>query len=221
MQSQGRMRLMHVLSAAAFAAAVCGWATQAVAQAPTDVARVEEEWFAVLNEPNNMVESPQFHTTMSPVANLDSFYAQVTWNYRYITDLYGALQYQPGGLQLHSWKGDTELRTRTLSTAILSTAAENIVWTQSLQTDGATLTFDILNGWSTTWGAFGKDMRISADANLPNLNTYSTDVSVKNSWVTYGSNRLTLLMIYEVRRYNAYGQLIATDCEPKVLQIAH
>jgi len=50
-----------------------------VAQPPESIMRVEEDW--VLVEPDGDVLAPQFHTLMSPFIHLDSFYAQVTWNY--------------------------------------------------------------------------------------------------------------------------------------------
>ena len=46
------------------------------------VIRVEEDWILVVNEPDYAVDSPQFHTVMSPDNHIDSYYAQVTWNYK-------------------------------------------------------------------------------------------------------------------------------------------
>lgn len=178
---------------------------------PNPVVRVEEDWKLVLNDPNTSVDSPQFHTTMSPVPGVESYYAVVTWNY------YEAPDFVAGGLQLHSWNGDTEIRRRGVMTAPLSTTAETITWTQALQTDGIMLVFSIQNGNSATWGAFGRDMQIEANANLPDLNAYTTGTSVGNSCITYGQNRVNLLMITAVRRYDAEGNLLSTDETPRVV----
>src|SRR5262245_5177887 len=133
-------------AASAFAgAAILGFPHFARAQAVA-VTHIEEDWELVLNEPNNSKDSPQFHTVMSPVGNLDGFFAQVVWNYRELPD------FQAGGLQLQSWNGEDLLRTRTVSTRELSTSAESITWTQSLDTDGSTLSFELKDGESTTWG---------------------------------------------------------------------
>jgi hypothetical protein len=183
----------------------------AVGQATNPVVRVEEDWQLALNEPNDSVASPQFHTIMSASGALSSYYAEVTWNYS------DTPSFIPGGLQLHSWSGDTLVKQHTVRPELLSTTAETITWTQALETDGTTLYFDILDGNSVTWGWFGRDMRISEQANLPDLSGYSPAVSVANSAVTYGANRVNMLMIREVRYYTATGRLAATDYLPRIV----
>ncbi len=175
------------------------------------VMRIEEDWMLVLNEPNDTVESPQFHTRMSAFPGLESYYAQVVWNYRELPE------FTPGGLQLQSWHAETRIRSRTVRFEALSTAAETITWTQALETDGLMLSFEIFNGQSTTWGAFGRDMRIDEDAAIPDLSQYTTDASMRNSWITFGSNRVDLWAITEVRYYDADGNLLRTDTQPKIV----
>ena len=51
-------------------------------QPTQSVLRVEEDWKLVLLEPDGLQNAPQFHSVMSPSGDLDSLYAQVTWNYR-------------------------------------------------------------------------------------------------------------------------------------------
>jgi hypothetical protein len=177
---------------------------------PDAVIRVEEDWTLVLNDPNGDVDSPQFHTTMAPTDNLDSYYAQVLWNYRETPD------YRSGGVQLQSWYEEDLLRRKSIEYGQLSTTAETITWTQGLDTDGATLSFDVTNGQSTTWGPFGRDMRISSDSGLTDLSGYSPDTSVENACITYGSNRVDLLVITEVRRYGRDG-LLSVDSTPRVV----
>ncbi|HOW17520.1 MAG TPA: hypothetical protein PLC79_00675 [Phycisphaerae bacterium] len=181
-----------------------------LARAQEPVIRVEEDWVLILNEPNDNLDSPQFHTTMSPFPNLDSYFAVVSWNYRETPD------FVPGGVQLQSWNGDERIRSRTIDYGQLSTSAETITWTQSLETDGAVLLFQVLNGQSTTWGTFGRDMRIDADANLPDLSGYSPDASVGNSCISYGANRVDVLMITQVRRYGPSG-LLSVDSKTRVV----
>lgn len=175
------------------------------------VVRVEEDWQLVMNEPDENVDSPQFHTVMSPYDHVDTHYAQVLWNYRETPD------YTAGGVQLQSYDGDYLIRTRSVEYRQLSTSAEAIRWTQSLQTDGATLTFSVFNGTSTTWGSFGRDMVIDFSASLNDLGGYSPDASASNSCVTYGTNRVDSLSITEVRYYGADGSLLYTDSNPRVV----
>jgi hypothetical protein len=98
----------------------------------------------------------------------------------------------------------------------LSNAAETITWTQTLETDGMRLSVHVSNGQSTTWGAFGKDMTIHADAGLPDLSGYDPQTSASESCVTYGSNRVDLLVITQVRYYGASG-LLHVDNTPRVV----
>jgi len=188
-------------------AAPAAWSQEPAAD---PIVRVEEDWVLILNSPNQNANSPQFHTLMSPFGDIDSYYAQVAWNYREIPE------FLPGGLQLQAWNGETLIRTRAVGTTQLSTAAETIFWTQALQTNGMALYFSILNGHSLTWGEFGRDMMIHMDANLGDLSAYSTDVSVANACITYGSNRVNILAIVQVRYYSADG-LAAVDSTPRIV----
>lgn len=179
-------------------------------QGAEPVIRIEEDWQLVLNEPNDDVDSPQFHTVMSPQEDLDSYYVQVIWNYR------ESPEFVSGGVQLHSYNGDTQLRRRTVERRQLSTTAETITWTQALTLEASWVTFEVINGQSTTWGTFGRDMNIPLDASLDDLSTYSTDASVQNACVTYGSNRVDQLVITQVRRYGPSG-LVSVDNVPKIV----
>ena len=52
---------------------------------------------------------------------------------------------------------------------------------------------------------------------MHHLNGYSTDLSVTKSWISHGANRVNLLRITEVRRYDAEGNLISRDTTPRVV----
>lgn len=204
-------RRTWVAASLVFFAALFLASTPAAGQSLFDpVIRIEEDWKLVLNEPNDVAEAPQFYTTMSPSDSLDWYYALVIWNYREFPE------YVPGGLQLQSWLGDTRLRRRSVGDALLSTAAETITWTQVLRTDGIELTFEVTDGDSLTWGEFGRDMSIIEYAFLPDLSGYTTSQSVENACITYGANRVDLLVITEVRKYGPHG-LISVDSDPIVV----
>lgn len=190
-------------------AAVLALAIPAIAQGPA-VMRIEQDWQLVLNEPNDGTYSPQFHTVMSPYPDLANFYAQVTWNYKEESS------FEPGGLQLQNWMGGTLSKIRDLGTGSLSTTAETITWTQVLRTYGNVIRFYITNGQSTTWGQFG-GYTIDSEIGVTNLNGYDTNVSVKNSWITYGSNRVNSLIITAVRSYDHQDDLVSEDLVPKVV----
>jgi hypothetical protein len=93
----------------------------------------------------------------------------------------------------------------------LSSEAETVLWTQSMETNGSRLTFRVINGYSSSWGLFGGDqMTIQPDHALANLNNYRTGISKSNSWITYGQNRVLFLAIVQARRYSSAG-LISAD----------
>lgn len=177
-----------------------------------DVLRVEEDWEVVLNEPEADVDAPQFHTVIAPYSHMDSFNFQVCWNYREGYD------FAAGGMQLRAWYGDYPVGKKSYREDKLSTAAETVTWTQSIATDGWHLTFSVSNGSSTTWSAFGgTELTLTGPVAMPNFNNYSPNYSVANSWISYGSNRVDLLRIKEVRKYDADGNLISRDPTPRVV----
>lgn len=178
-----------------------------------DVMRVEEDWEAVLNEPGANLSAPQFHTVMSPLGHTDSYHFQAVWNYRELPN------YQNGGLQVLAWDGENEAGSKSFREDALSSAAETVSWTQVLKYSSGALTFRIKDGQSTTWSSFGgTEARLSGTVYIEqNLNGYSPSVSVGKSWITYGSNRVSLLRIKAIRYYNVSGVLLQTDSAPKVV----
>lgn len=177
---------------------------------PDPVIRVEEDWQLVLNDPDSLVRAPQFHTVMSPFANLDSYYAMVIWNYRELPE------FAAGGLQIQDWCGENQLGRNSVGEELLSTAAETITWTQRLSVNSAAYTFEIVNGRSQTWGNFGDNMRVCRSPGGSDLGAYSTSVSTENSWITYGANRVDRLAITQVRYYRQSGTVVV-DSNPKVV----
>jgi hypothetical protein len=190
-------------------------AAVAMGDAPT-VMRVEEDWELVLAAPSTIKTAPQLETVSSPVGHLSSIFARVTWNYR------EQPEFLAGGMQLQAWNGDTYLAKTNFGSDDLSTVSETVTWTQSIKTDGYLLTLKVSNGQSTTWGSFGGSLlTLQGIVYLPNLNGYSTDVSVANSGITFGANRVEMLRIKEVRRYDGAGDLLSTDSTSRVVHQLH
>jgi hypothetical protein len=176
------------------------------------VMRVEEDWEALLNEPDDGVVAPQFHTIISPIGDAESLYYQACWNYREQPD------FVSGGMQLFVYSGDGAIGQKSVREDPLSTMAETITWTQSMSTTGAQLIFVIKEGQSSQWGSFGGwETRLAGSVAVPNLNGYSPEVSTNSSWVSYGANRVDLLRIKEVRYYDGEGNLLARDSSSRVV----
>jgi hypothetical protein len=183
-----------------FGLAVAVLAVEAAADPGSPVLRVEEDWVLVLNVPGESKESP----------HLDSMYFQVNWNYRENPE------YEPGGLEITCWEGDSLRTHQSMRDEQLSTYAETITWTQRLVTDGELISFQIVNGQSTTWGPFG-GMTLDRAFPMRDLDRYNPNLSAGNSLITYGSNRVNLLVLAEVRMYDADGQLVKRDTMPRVI----
>jgi hypothetical protein len=182
-----------------------------------DIVRVEEDWKLVVGEPDTATVSPQVTCTMSPVGNLDSHYAVFDVNLRNFPS------YEAGGVQLQLWSGgDTVNSVRSNTGVALETAGETITWTQRMTLADGNLSFAIVDGNSTTWGSFGtgSSILLATSSELENLNSYNPAVSVANSGVGYGSNRVGSLLRTAIRVYSAAG-LEAQDNSPYVVYEAH
>lgn len=196
---------------------VAAFAAPAVIAADSPFVRVEEDWALLLNDPDNEVAAPQFHTVMSPVGDLDAHYALVTWNYREDYSYEG--DFAPGGVQLQAWSSAGRLTRLSAGEGELSTGAELITWTQRLEADGVVLRFEVCDGQSETWGDFGDEMKITSSASYQNLNEYDPAVSAANSCITFGSNRVDALALMRVRKYRADGEVVV-DNTPRIIYVA-
>lgn len=185
--------------------------TPALAEDVALVQRVEEDWELVLNTPSGELESPQFHTVMSPHSGTSGRFFQATWNYR------DAETYLAGGMQVQELYGEELMQIKEVGQEPLSTTAETVSWTQSLELAGTSMKFTVFNGQSSSWGSFGgSSMQLTCSSYLTSLNNYNPNTSVKNSWITYGANRVNELRIKEVRYYDHWG-LVWKDSSPKVV----
>jgi hypothetical protein len=133
-----------------------------------------------------------------------------------------------GGLQLQVWSGESYITARDYCDTTLQNNGEVITWTMKMyisvddlgdgnQTDE--LTFRVANGCSSSWGAFGADgtFRLALDSGITNLNAYSPEVSVANSGIGFGSQRVERLVLKRVRYYDFSGNLLNEDTTPRVV----
>src|SRR3954453_10581136 len=145
------MRIPRILAAALSASVIVSLAA-AMAQSPgllPLVDRVEEDWKVVVANPALTGVGPQVTTCMSPVSNGSTPFVAFDVNYREFPT------FSAGGMQLQVWSGTSVLSTASSGTAQFATPNETVTWTQSMKVSSGTITFDIMNGRSTTWGRFG------------------------------------------------------------------
>lgn len=183
---------------------------RAQSSSASDVYRVEEDWLLVVGDPDVLANGPQVTSTISPV-NMDTAYCAFDVNYRTQPD------YTAGGLQIHSWDPEDLIAfSNSTHTAMLATSGETVTWTQSMTLRNGKILFQIKNGSSQTWGDFGIDpngdssdpLQLSVRTSLANLNSYSSDVSLQNSGISYASNLVNSLALVAVRWYDSDGKLI-------------
>lgn len=186
----------------------------ALAQAgESDIVRVEEDWELVVATTDSNSTSPQVSTAFSPWGNVEGHYATFEINHQ------SAPNFESGGLHLQIWNSDDIQDTVCHGVdAVMDSNGEVVRWTQRIRLEDGRLYFSVRNGTSTTWNTFGGYGQLwrSVRSYLPSLNAYDPQVSVDNSGVTYGGNRVTSLVLKEVRRYRADGQVLV-DSTPRVV----
>lgn len=186
---------------------LCLASNMAWGQTPT-IVRVEEDWEMVVATPDVDSDSPQITCVISPWGNMDSLYAAFELNHRSLPS------YQPGGLQLQVWRGETALVAHSgPNGALLNTPGERITWTQCMAVSGSNVVFEVRNGSSSTWANFGGQgyLQAVASAGVANLDAYQPEVSVRNSSVGFAANRVQSLVLRQVRYFTADGrQLVDT-----------
>ena len=175
------------------------------------VVKVVEDWELVIDSPDPDSGGPQVACVTSPVGNVDSLHLAFELNHRTLPD------YEIGGLQLQFWQGETVVAVApALGCSCLSYPDETIRWTQvlSLNNDGE-LTCGVGGASSESWGNFAADGRLSVtlDTPLENLNSYSPDVAVDESGVSYAAHRVKSLVLKRVRYYLADGNVLEDDTD--------
>lgn len=189
-----------LLTIAAGGALALGQSSQPVPDA------VEEDWQLVVATPDVLGNGPQITTCMSPVIDGSTPFVAFDMNYReYPT-------FQPGGMQVQVWSGNQVAATASQGSTLFNTPNETITWTQRMSVANGTVTYQVENGQSTTWGKFGQgsQLTVSFASSLTSMGGYSPSLSVVNSGVSWESNMVSSMALVQVRYYVG-GQLIATD----------
>lgn len=183
------------------------------ADPPQNVVRVEEDWHLQVNEPELVNNSPQVTCTMSPVGDVDHEYITFEMNHQ------SQPGYDVGGLHLHAWNGDFLLTSaHTQETVTLNTEHEALTWTQAMSLSDGCLTYSVIHGVSSTWGAFGgAELSVAMASSLENLDTYDYEISVSGTGVGYGANRVASLVLKKVRYFTAGGDVVEVDVNRNIL----
>ncbi|MEQ8209069.1 MAG: hypothetical protein RH917_04490 [Lacipirellulaceae bacterium] len=171
-----------------------------------EVVAIEEHWELKVGQPDGGVSGPQVTMIMSPTNDIDHDFFVYTLNYRSDPD------FTAGGMQVQRWYGEDFEDSRNGSpNGMLHYTDETVTWVQRLELDTAnnSLTFDVNNGTSESWGAFGNQgyMRFTINSTLANLNNYRPAVSITGSGVNFGGNRVKSLILTKIRWWDAEGNM--------------
>jgi len=216
---RSRLRFLLVsMGLAAVAAVVVAPRLSAQVSGGTDVYRIEEDWQLVVGDPDVANNGPQVTCSISP-ASMDAAYCAFDINYHTQPD------YFAGGLQIHTWDPlDPIEYANSVHTGIMSSSGETVTWTQTMTWNSGTITYQVINGQSQTWGNFGGNgngnsgrLILNTPTTFSNLNGYSSDVSLNNSGVSFASNLVGSLTLMAVRWYDINGNLIQENTTSQVV----
>jgi len=194
----------------------CCVAAPAVAQ--SNIVQVDEHWELVIGEPDAQLSAPQATMVMSPSEDLDGQYFLFTINYRSVPD------YEPGGMQVQLWNGSDAVTAASNTVGPLEQNNDTISWVQRLSIGDGTVSFQVVDGSSDSWGNFGGDGGLvsSTPTSLVNLNGYRPAISLGESQVGYAGNRVQHLLLKKLVWITDDGQShelnapidIDTDLDP-------
>ncbi|MBN2579692.1 MAG: hypothetical protein JXB10_11940 [Pirellulales bacterium] len=202
-----------ILLAVALNLGFAGWAW---GQTPAAVVRIEADWELVLGAPDTGNDSPQIVCVLSPTNNVGGIYSVFELNQQSLPF------FSPGGLQLQLWEGENLLsECKQSSGYLLQHEGETVTWTQAMELRNGRLWFEVLHGQSTTWGVFGDAegaLSVSVPSSRENLDTFDLEVSLKNSGVGFGGNRVQSMILKRLRFTNASGETWEQNVNQSVRQ---
>ena len=180
----------RVIQSAIAACLVFGGALSASAQSPK-IVQIEEHWELAVGEPDVQLSAPQATMIMSPHDNLEGQYFLFTINHRSVPS------YEPGGMQVQLWNGNEAVDAESYSVGTLDHASDLIQWVQRLKVENGTLSFEVVDGTSDSWGGFGGDgsLAFSTPTSLEDLSGYRPAISLGESQVGYAGNRVQRLLL--------------------------
>ncbi len=157
--------------------------------------RVEEDWVALIGEPDMATSSPQIMNFISPIQSTEGIFGLVQVNHR------GAPEFHDGGLQVQGWVGSWmsgSLNANKFSK--LNRNADNLRYTVAMEKVSNGIKFQLLNGRSRSWGKFAQTpVSVVVTVDEPSLEGYSPEFSVANTNVNLGAHRVEMLYLTATR----------------------
>jgi hypothetical protein len=189
------------------------WAASARGEGSPQITRIEEDWKIEIGAPDPDNDAPQISIVCAPHGTLSRTHAVFEVNHA------TQPEYFAGGLQLQRWRGDSMLAFRDHPNHNLAhTNNEIITFTMAMKIDDGQLHFEVLDGSSTTWGAFGDGghLKSSAATWWNSFSSYDPETSLTQSRVGYASHRVRNLTRTAVRYYSG-DSLVASDASERTV----
>lgn len=183
---------------------------------PPVITRVEEDWRVYVVEPDDESGVPHIANFISPNGSDQSVFGIVELNHGSQPD------FTKGGCQVQGWVNDTlSSYAETEDANQLSLKYDRLEYTVSLAVNASQIQIGLSNGKSKSWGRFARTPIVTNVPVLnPSLANYNPDISVANTSINHGANRVALMYMMAVRTYSG-DTLISEDKTPRVLHRFH
>lgn len=174
--------------------------------------RVEEDWVALIAEPDPSTSSPQILNVISPSQSTSGVFGLIQVNHR------DQPVFNEGGLQVQVHRGASLLGTAQADrTATLSRSSDSLRYTVAMELTENGVRFELLKGASRTWGRFAQTpVTVTVSDETSTLEHYSPEFSTENTCVNLGAHRVELLYL-NTTRYTFDNGDVETDTTDRVL----
>lgn len=170
--------------------------TDARAQSERRIVKVEEDWVALIKNPEGATTAPQIVNVISPGGEFAGLTGLIELNHS------SSPEFTAGGFQVQAWNGDVlKSAVRGEEWRSLYQGMDRLEYTITMEKSEDGICFGIEDGKSRSWGRFAHHgVTASLSADDLSLNGYSPEDSVTSTNVNVGAHRVDILYLREVRR---------------------
>lgn len=189
---------------------------EALENAPP-IIRVEEDWEIKIGEPLPDEDLPQIVTVFGPTDANFGTHTVFELNHGTQPD------FIEGGMQLQVWWSNYLVGHKAqFAPNELSQAGEIIRYRTVTRLSDHTLTMEIVNGTSATWGPFGNEnlLQLKMITLREHLNPYDPENSLVHSRVTFGANRVHRFVRTGIRFYSSEGLYVESTTKRYVHRLS-
>ncbi len=183
----------------------CACAAEDPPPPPKKLLGVEEDHVVLVENPDAKIAAPQIVVMCEPDTTTGGEYALFTLNHATEPSFFA------GGVQLQTYQGEVLTGMRNSpKTQVLSHGYDRIKFTTTMKLTGdGHIEFGLKGGSSRTWGNFGNDkdqpIAVRVKTNHTDLSNYDRNHTLKNTVVSHGAHRVTIMYQRRVRYYWSDG----------------